>query len=118
MCAETGRPYYLSYDTQTRTWTKEYTLPDVQIPLHLQKYLVGRGHLFHAYTEHFNLQEIYKTDVGSFLEHFPSWDEVIQNDFYSDDYEDCWNEEDHANFKDLLEFLTNQDVTYTVVWSY
>jgi len=118
MCPETGKPYYLHWDKEAKKVTKEYSIPTIEIPEQLRKYLVGRGHLFHAYTEYFNERDIYSTDVRTFQEHYPSWDDVIQNDNYSDDYADAWNEEDHKNFEKLFEFLNDQEVTYTICWSY
>ena len=118
MCAETGTPFYLHWNKDTKTVTKEYSIPSIEIPQELRKYLVGRGHLFHAYTDYFNEQDIFTTDVRQFLEHYPSWDSVIQHDNYSDDYADCWNEEDHKNFEKLLDFLSEQEVNFTICWSY
>lgn len=118
MCPETGKPYYLFWNKETRTVTKEYSIPSVDIPKHLLKYLVGRGHLFHAYTEQFNERHVFTTDVRTFLEAYPSWEDVIQSEHYTDEYADAWNEDNHNEFKELLEFLSEQQWTYSICWSY
>lgn len=118
LCPSTGKPYYYGYNQDTLTLGKVYALPDTQIPGHLRKYLVGRGHLFHAYTEYFNQQDIFKTNVQTFLDVYPDWSTVMESQFYTDEYEDAWNEDDHTAFKELLVFLTTQEATYTILWSY
>jgi hypothetical protein len=118
LCPETGKPFYLHWDKTTHKITKNYSIPIIEIPKELCKYLEGRGHLFHAYTDYFNERDIFTTDVRQFLEHYPSWDRVIEHENYTDDYEGCWNEEDHTNFEKLLDFLTEQEVTFTITWSY
>jgi hypothetical protein len=42
----------------------------------------------------------------------------MESQYYTDEYDDAWNENDHTAFKELLEYLVNQPVTYTIVWSY
>jgi hypothetical protein len=118
LCPSTGKPFYYSYNQATRTTEKLYEIPTIQIPPRLCKYLVGRGHLFHAYTDSFNEQDIFKTDVSAFLNEYPDWNTVMDSQYYTDAYDDAWNENDHTAFKELLEFLVNQPVTYTIVWSY
>jgi hypothetical protein len=118
LCPITGKPFYYSYNKTTRITEKIYAIPDTQIPIHLHKYLVGRGHLFHAYTEHFNEQDIFKTDVRTFLNEYPDWETVMESQHYTDEYADAWNEDDHLAFKELLEFLVHQEATYTILWSY
>ena len=118
LCPSTGKPFYYFYNQVTRTTEKIYDIPEIQIPPPLRKYLVGRGHLFHVYTDYFNDQDIFKTDVRAFLNEYPDWETVMESPYYTDDYEGAWNEDDHCAFKELLEFLVNQDVTYTILWSY
>lgn len=118
MCPQSGRPYHFTYNPEIGGFEKEYSLPDTQIPIYLRKYLVGRGHLFHAYTSHFNEQDIFKTDVRTFLEQYPSWDTVIESPYYTDDYEDAWNHGNHIGFQELLTFLTEQNESYVIHWSY
>lgn len=110
MCPASGKPYsYMNSE-------KAYGLPDVIVPKKLCKYLVGRGHIFHAYTEYFNSQETYCVSAEEFLEHFPSWEEVVEHENYSD--EDGWAVEDHRGFQALLEWCVTQEVSFQVSWSY
>ena len=80
------------------------------------KYLVGRGHIFHAYTEYFNHQERYCVSVDEFLDQYPSWEKVIEHENYYD--EDGWMHEDHEGFRQLLEWCLNQEMSFQVNWSY
>lgn len=118
MCPETGKPYYLHWDKRAKKITKEYSIPTIEIPESLRKYLEGRGHFFHAYTEYFNERDIFSTGVREFIEKFPDWKEVCESEHYSEDMADSWTEKDHDNFLDLLDFLSEQEVSYTICWSY
>ena len=116
MCPETGKPYYLKWNKETRNYEKLYELPDIIVPEKMCEYLVGRGHHFHAYTEVFNEDGRYDVSVDEFMDYFPSWEEVLENPSYNDE---CgWCEEDHKGFKRLLEWCCKQDVSFRVSWSY
>ncbi len=111
MCPKTGKPFY--YDR--KTFTKIYDISEIVVPEQLQNYLVGRGHIFHAYTEHFNENDIYDVSVYDFLEKYPSWEDVKQHRYHEDDY---WTEKDHDNFRILLQWCEAQSLSFRVVWSY
>lgn len=117
MCPETGKPYYYKYNKYTGV-NKIYEIPSLEVPQQLRKYLVGRGHFFHAYTDHFNDREVYDTSVDVFLEEFPTWEDVTGYEAYHEDIPEFWNEEDHENFKKLLQWCSVQDCSFRVVWSY
>ncbi len=108
----TGKPYYFNTKCE-----KIYELPTVEIPEELRKYLYGRGHFFHVYTDKFNRKDIFEVNVSTFLEKYPSWKRFTESDYYDDEYQD-WTRADHKNFKKLLEFLADQPVGFTVSWSY
>lgn len=116
MCPATGKPYYYKYDKKTKMTEKIYELPNITVPAKMCDYLVGRGHIFHAYTDHFNEKDIFNVSVEEFLGEFPSWDHVQQNEYYSD--EGGWSEEDHLAFKKVLEWCLEQDPFFRVCWSY
>ena len=118
MCDTTGKPYYYKYDKTTNKMNRVYELPSVEVPEHLRKYLVGRGHLFHAYTEHFNEDGIFEASVEVFLEHYPDWEQVLEHEEFRDDVPEFWNEEDHNGFKALLEWCVKQYYMFKVTWSY
>ena len=118
MCSMTGKPYYYQYDKTTNKVNRIYELPSVEVPEELRKYLVGRGHLFHAYTETFNERDVFETSVDQFLENYPSWEDVMEHEEFRDDIPDFWNEEDHIGFKTLLEWCAKQDYMFRVSWSY
>ena len=116
MCPASGKPYYYGKNKETRKIEKVYELPNILVPGKMCEYLVGRGHIFHAYTAHFNEKEIFNVSVEEFLEEFPSWEEVMENEFYSD--EGYWLEEDHLGFQRTLEWCSEQEVCFRVCWSY
>ena len=102
----TGRPYHYGEGR------KVDGLPDLHVPEHLRPYMQGRGPIFHAYTHIFNEESRFNVDVVEFLEHFPSWKYV------QDDDNDYWSEKDHCLFKELLEWCARQSVEFRVDWSY
>jgi hypothetical protein len=108
----TGKPFYYGKGIE-----KIYELPTVNIPEELQKYLYGRGHHFHVYTEKFNRKDIFEVNVRTFLERFPSWRRFEESDYYEDD-PNGWTREDHKNFKKLLNLLADLPIGFTVSWSY
>jgi len=118
MCNITGKPYYNSYKKNIGEVTRIYEMPSFEVPKELRKYLVGRGHLFHAYTDSFNERDVFEACADQFLEYYPTWEQVMANENFRDDIVDFWNEDDHNNFKKLLEWCVNQDVTFQVSWSY
>jgi hypothetical protein len=119
MCSETGKPYYYHYDTETKKMLRVYELPQVEVPKELRQYLVGRGHLFFAYTQYFNDNDMgYCISADVFLDHYPSWEEVMEHEEFRDDVPDFWNEDDHNGFKKLLEWCVKQDYCFQVSWSY
>jgi hypothetical protein len=118
MCSETGKPFYYKFDKNTQILNRIYEMPSIEVPQQLRKYLVGRGHLFHAYTDTFNERDVFQACADQFLEYYPTWEQVMANEEFRDDIVDFWNEEDHTNFKKLLEWCTDQDFTFQVTWSY
>lgn len=114
---ETGKPFYYGSNKETGKTEKVYELPVAEIPEELRKYLYGRGHFFHVYTDKFNRKDIYHVSVSAFLERFPSWSRYEDSDYYEDNPE-MWTRDDHKNFKKLLKFLELQPMSYSVSWSY
>lgn len=113
LCPETGKPYYYGSSGDGHG-TKIYGLPPIEVPKDLRMYLIGRGHHFHAYTEYFNEMEQYDVDVEEFLLHYPSWEEVVENVNYDEE----WTKEDHEGFENLLAWCSGQSYMYRVSWSY
>lgn len=111
MCPETGKPFYFGPNLE-----KVYTLPECTIPEDLRPYLQGRGHFFFAYIENLDTYASSETDVETFLEYYPSWEEVKQHSSFEEDI--SWGKKDHIKFKELLEFLAKQAGSYSVSWSW
>jgi len=118
VCDITGKPFYYKYDKKTNSSSRIYEMPSFEVPKELRKYLVGRGHLFHAYTDSFNERDVFEACADQFLEYFPTWEQVMENENFRDDIPEFWNEDDHNNFKKLIEWCTVQDFTFQVSWSY
>jgi hypothetical protein len=113
----TGKPFYYGTNKETGKTERIFEIPSLEIPEELRKYLYGRGHYFHVYTEKFNRKDIFEVSVGTFLERFPSWRRFEESDYFEDDPEG-WTHQDHKNFKKLLKFLADQPIGFTVSWSY
>lgn len=109
MCHKTGKPYYFDKELNP-----VYDISSIVVPDHLKGYLVGRGPVFHAYTQHFNYEDRYTVPVYEFLGHYPDWYSV-QEEYEDHDY---WTEDDHKKFKELLEWCRDQRVSFDVTWSY
>lgn len=118
MCPETGKPYYYGTTKETGKFEKIYELPDIEIPKQYRKYLYGRGHFFHVYTDYFNENDVFDVSTNVFLEHYPTWETFTQSSYYTDDDPDAWTKEDHIGFKKLLTYLSKQDLPFAVSWSY
>lgn len=117
MCPMTGLPYYnrcVNHAVQ-----KVYGRPAITVPPNLRKYLVGRGKIFAAYTEHFNKEGCSEIDVAAFLNRFPSWDNIVASEWWTvNGDDDDWTREDHNRFYELIQWCQNQDVDFHIRWSY
>ena len=116
MCPETGKPFYYKYNEEKKSIEKVYELPDLVVPEEKRPYLIKKGHHFHAYTDYFNEKDIFDVDVDTFLDSFPSWDDVIESSYYKE--EDGWTYKDHKQFKKLLKWCAKQEPYFYVSWSY
>lgn len=113
MCPIKGKPYYSVYNEETKQHEKVYGIPEIQIPEHLVKYLTGRGWHYQPYIENLANEGYARVDIA--LDQFPSVEEVKEHSSFDEDH---WSEEDHNNFKELLEFLNDQKVDFQLSWSY
>jgi hypothetical protein len=111
MCPQKGKPYYYGPNLE-----KIYELPDFTIPEALRPYLQGRGHQFHAYLQGLNIDDQTEVDLDTFLECYPSWEDVEAHNSYEETM--GWEKEDHEQFKALLESLHFLQCPFSVSWSY
>jgi hypothetical protein len=114
MCPQSGKPFWYKFNPETKHLEKSYELPSIQVPSKMCEYLQLRGRFLHAYTEHFNDQEIFNVSVEVFILEFPSFREVKSHEAYDEE----WIEEDHDGFLQLLEWCSEQAVEFRVSWSY
>lgn len=110
LCPETGLMFEYNDDL-----TKNYNIPNIRVPEHLRRFLKQRGHHLRLYTS--RVTDEYSTGADNFLDKFPEWSEIAEDDEY-DDFKDRWIEEDHNLFKETLAWLVNQKVNAIVSWSF
>ncbi len=110
LCWETGLMFEYNDDL-----TKTYNINNVRVPQHLRRFVKQRGRHLALYTS--RLTDEYSTDADNFLEKFPEWSEILEDDEY-EDYKDFWTEEDHNLFKETLAWLVGQKINAIVSWSY
>jgi hypothetical protein len=110
LCSETGLMFEYNDDL-----TKNYNIPNIQVPEHFRRFLKQRGHHLHLYTS--RVTDEYSTGADNFLDKFPEWSEIAEDDEY-DDFKDVWGEEDHNLFKQALAWLVDQKVNAIVNWSF
>jgi len=110
LCPESGLMYDYNEDL-----TKTYNLNNVRVPQHLRRFLKQRGHHLALYTS--RITDEYSTGADNFLDKFPDWIEIADDNDY-EDYKDFWTEEDHNLFKETLAWLVGQKVNAIVSWSF
>ena len=110
LCPETGLMFEYNDDL-----TKNYNIPNIRVPEHLRRFLKQRGHHLRLYTS--RVTDEYSTGADNFLDKFPEWSEIAEDDEY-DDFKDIWIEEDHNLFKETLAWLVKQKVNAIVSWSF
>lgn len=114
MCERTGVPYFTKYNPETKIRERCHTIPMIEVPEDLRRYLSIRGHHMAAYVG-FNNE--YTDTVEMLLEEFPDWETVLENEAVQEDPE-YWTEDDHEKFRALLEWCVQQDVSFRAHWSY
>lgn len=106
---------HLTFSTATG---KPFFYDEITIPEKLRSYAQLRGKFLHAYTEVFNYEERYEVDVYGFLEQYPKWSDIMENEHYKDYCKDYWYETDHDQFRELLTWCKESKVEFYVTWSY
>jgi hypothetical protein len=116
MCEKTGRPYAWGPNLER---IYDIVLADFIIPAELRQYARGRGSIFYVYTNYFNERDMCTASTDMFQEEFPSWTDVEESKEYKDYSPSDWSEEDHDNFKALLEWCSKHwGASFRVSWSY
>ena len=110
LCPETGLMYEYNDDL-----TKTYNINNVRVPEHLRRFVKQRGHHLRLYTS--RITDEYSTGADNFLDKFPEWAEILEDNDY-EDFKDRWTEEDHNLFKETLAWLVGQKVNAIVSWSF
>jgi len=95
---------------------KPYEGPEiVEVPPEYRRFIILRGHLFHAYTDPVEFQtNQFTCDPGDILSNWPAWDDV-KGEYTVEDYD--WSETDHNLLKEALEWLS-ENGSYRISWSY
>lgn len=117
ICTETGKPYYLKVSADGAK--KIYGMPDITVPLEYRRFLQQfGGSYFHAYTTSRMSEEyshINSMSALAFLDQYPPWTDILIDPNY---HNEDWTKKDHDEFKKALEWFSQQEVDYTVNWSY
>ena len=109
VCQETGRHYFLR-----KNGVKEFDVTQLPVvPEEFRRFLHLRGHVLYEYTRSFPINET-TVDAMMFLERFPPWDEVEQDDGDST----VWTSLDHTKFFSAIEWFAYSEATYLVNWTY
>lgn len=116
LCPETGKPFYYA-TSQEKGLYKEYVQPELNIPEKHRRFLEQRGSIFHAYTHHFNEENIYTVDVERLLEVFPEWEDMEDSSYY-EGWEEEWTQQDHNDFKEALKWFSESSLNFQATWSY
>lgn len=110
MCPKEGKPFYYG-----KNYEKIYSIPEFTVPEDLRSYLEGRGRHFFAYLRSItDYSERTEVDLEEFLENYPEWQEVLNDEAYDED----WTQDDHMKFADLLEYLQELPYSFNIGWSY
>ena len=109
---KTGLPFVWGKDNSRMP----YVPSEFEVPEKYRKWIQQRGHIFHSYIKALDKYG-YSTDVYTFLDTYPDWDEVLKDIGPDDDDCDYWNESDHDDFREALEWF-NEKSCFMVEWSY
>ena len=109
VCQETGRPYFLR-----KNGVKDFDLTHLPVvPEEYRRFIQLRGHVLYEYTRSFAKHET-TVDAVMFLDGFPQWDEVEQDEGDST----VWTSLDHNKFFAAVEWFAYSEAAYLVNWSY
>jgi len=110
VCQATGRPYFIG-----KNGAKVFDLAQITgVPQEFRRFMQLRGSVFYEYTRSFGEHETI-VDAVMFLDGFPQWDEVEQDEGDST----LWTSHDHNKFYAAMEWFANTPgPNYLVSWSY
>lgn len=108
LSSETGKPVYYNKDGKPMTG-----VPDIVIPEEYRRFVWDTNYVYSAYMRE---EEEYFDDVGSVLETFPSWEQVLEQ-FPDSEEEYEWTENDHNLLHKALNWFTTQSAgNYKISW--
>jgi hypothetical protein len=114
---KTGMPY-VNFINQGFLDKKTYDPEEFKIPDKYLEYIEQRGNQFKSYIKNFN-GDMFTARPKDFLYFYPDWNTVkIENELLDDDY---WNETNHNDFKELLEWMDAKSPyisIFEIHWSY
>jgi len=116
---KTGLPY-VHFINDGFLDKKPYDPNEFKIPEKYHKYIEQRGNYFHSYIKKFD-GEIFTARPRDFLDVYPSWEDVKNENELWYDGEDCWDETTHNEFKEFLEWMYSKSQyisIFEIRWSY
>lgn len=110
--------YYFTFSVNVSELSGRLVKPDYEhfesdkycVPNHLLKYLNGSGWHFAKYFDNID----YPMNVDVLAETFPSW-EKFREKANNSELELYWTEEDHNNFKELVDWFA-ENSEQSVLW--
>lgn len=112
ICENTGKLYYYG----RKNFDRMYGVPELNIPEEWWIYIKHRGRIFRAYIDAFEEQNNMSPDITDFEENFPTWEYIKESVEYENGWADEWTENDHNEYKKMVQWLAKQDIPYFVSW--
>lgn len=109
---KTGLPFVWGENSSR----KPYVPSEFEVPERYRKWIEQRGRVFHFYITALDKYG-YSTDVYTFLDNYPDWDEVLKDMGPDNEEYDYWTESDHDDFREALEWFRAKEY-FMVEWSY
>jgi hypothetical protein len=109
---QTGLPIVNYYTNDGSIEQKPFVPIDCKIPEKYTKYIEQHGHHFHSYLRAF-VTNSYKCSIDEFIENYPSWDQLKDDNEY---LEDDWSHSDHLDYRDFMVWMKNSSYEFELEW--
>lgn len=107
MCPKTGQPFIISSNNKPEYIDiNNYIIPEL-----FRKWCKYKGTHFQAYLLELDNEYHTTMNVKGFLENFPEWCDIKDHNFNN------WTEEDHNEFKQVVEYLAERP-GYILCWNH
>ena len=97
VCHETGKLFFYRNDL-----TKDYTIPAIVVPEEYRRFIKQRGYHLRLYTS--RVTDDLSTSVENFLDKFPDWSDIWEDD----DYEKIYKKTTDENIKNFNGYISEK----------